>query len=357
MKKIIILSIYSLLFLVAPIYGEPCQQAPGDPYALIDKRRTISKIFSVKTQDRLLVNNQFGDVKVNLWNKKEIRIDITITASAPTDERADDYLNSVRIQESQDNFLISLKTEIDKTTFGNNGWNNWKGKSEGKNSIKIDYTVSMPEDMPLVVLNKFGNISIPKFLAVLKVESSYGDFYAETLKNDHNTISIAFGNAMIKKIDGGTVQSKYSDLQMDRAGSITLVNKFGKLNIGEINKLMADIDYSNAKIGTLNKDAKVKLNFSNNFRINQCTADNIDIDASYSSIYLPAEPGSFDVTVSHGQFNYPEKGNLVFINNRPSTETRKVSTTRQYEGKIGVSTDNGTTLKIVSRFGSVNLKE
>ena len=46
-------------------------------------------------RDRLSVDNQYGQVKINLWDRKEIRVDVAITANAPSDQRATDYLLSL----------------------------------------------------------------------------------------------------------------------------------------------------------------------------------------------------------------------------------------------------------------------
>jgi hypothetical protein len=59
---------------------------------LVEKRRNIVKVFDVKNNDLLMVDNQFGQVKINLWSKEEIKVEIIITANAPTDGRASEYL-------------------------------------------------------------------------------------------------------------------------------------------------------------------------------------------------------------------------------------------------------------------------
>ncbi len=347
-------SIYSLLMLAVPLYAYAHGPGPGDQ-ALPGKQKNISKVFSMHPTDQLLVSNQYGDVKVRLWDKKEVRIDVVILASAPSSAQAEEYVNAVRIGEVREGSLVTIKTEINRRIFGT-GWRPWRDHAGVRNALRIDYTVSMPRDIPLAILNKFGDIRVPHFQAVLKVESSYGNFYAETLENLQNSISIAYGSATIKKMDGGTLQSDYADLRLDRAGTLRLFNKFGRLNIGEINNLMAHINYSTAHIESLTEKAKVKLNFSKNFMIRQCSADDVDIDASYSSVYLPAEPGRFTVTVNHGQFNYPDNGNILLIHTEPVQG--RPAAVRQYEGKIGTPPQHNTPrLKVISRYGNVNLRE
>ncbi|GAB3180218.1 hypothetical protein [Telluribacter humicola] len=325
---------------------------------LVEKRKTIVKVFDVTAKDQLMVDNQFGQVKVNLWDKKDVRVDVVITANAPTDQRAQEYLSSVTIDEKREGSQISLRTNIDRDHFGSNNWSAWKSTSrENKNFIQIDYTINMPKSNALVVHNKFGDTNIPVFHAPLTVNSKHGNFFATDLDNLQNVIQVAFGNADIKTMKGGKLEMRYGDLQLDRATTLTLINKFGKLNIREVDRLHADIDYSGASIGTLTEYCKVRVSYSDNFRINQLpqSAENVDIQAAYSSVVLPAEQSNFDVTVTHGQFRYPNNVK-VSLTNQPGQEQRSPRTsTRSYEGRVGAGT--GTRIKVISKFGDVSLKD
>lgn len=342
---------YKLLFLL--ILALTAAQA--EPTGLIEKRKTFVKVYDVQARDQLSVDNQFGQVKVNLWDRKEIRVDITVTANAPTDQRAVDYLRAVSIHENREGNLIRLRTEIDSEQFGTSNWNLLRNKTGDKNFIQIDYVVSMPKSNALIVKNKFGNTDIPSFQAPLTVLSRYGDFSANELNNGQNTIEVQYGNATIGKMDGGKMDVKYSNLQLDQARTLLLVNKFGKLTIGEVGKLDADIGYSGASIGNVSGSCNVKLSYSGGFQINQLSrnAENVDIQAAYSSVTLPAESSQFNVTVTHGSFRVPTNANVSFTQQPDKSEATR--TTRQYSGKVGAG--NGTTIKVVSRFGDVRLKE
>ncbi|KQS25582.1 hypothetical protein ASG33_22010 [Dyadobacter sp. Leaf189] len=326
---------------------------PGIPEqnGLIEKRRNITKVFDVKSSDMLLVENKFGQVKVNLWAKDEIKVEIIVTANASSDGRASEYLSAVNIDERRLKNQISLVTRIDRSQFGNNGWNNRKGE---KNYIRIDYTVYMPKQNALIVKNEFGDTDIPSFYAPLTIDSRYGNFVANHLENTDNIIDVRYGSATIGKMDGGKLEFEYSKLSLDQAKRILLINKSGELNIRDVINLDADIDYSGAKIGTIRGTGKIKLNYSGNFKIDELTnsAQNVDIQAAYSSIVLPAEANQFNVTVSYGNFTYPT--NNVNFSVQPAKD-HKSYTLKQYQGKIG--TGSGTKITVNSRYGDVRLKE
>jgi hypothetical protein len=60
----------------------------------IEKKKTITKSFTVDTKDKLSINNQHGEVKVELWNKNEIKVDITITGYGNSEKKAQELLDN-----------------------------------------------------------------------------------------------------------------------------------------------------------------------------------------------------------------------------------------------------------------------
>jgi hypothetical protein len=346
-KRAITALLYNfIIFLPSAFAGSP------DPEQnwLIEKKRNIVKVFDVKTNDILEVDNQFGQVKVNLWNKAEVKVEIVITSNASSDGRASEYLSAVKIDEKRVKNQISLTTHIDRSQFSGN---NWSRKGE-KNFIQIDYAVYMPKENALIVRNKFGDTDIPTFHAPLTIDSKYGNFVANQLDNPDNFIDVRYGSAKIGKMDGGKLECRYSNLKLDQAKRVSLNNKFGDLNIGDVINLDADIDYSGAKIGTIRGSGKIKLNYSGNFKIEELTnsAENVDIQAAYSSVILPAEANQFNVTVTYGNFIYPTSN--VNFSVQPSKDDKNYKM-KQYQGKIG--SGSGTKITVISRFGDVKLKD
>ncbi|KAB7725400.1 DUF4097 family beta strand repeat protein [Rudanella paleaurantiibacter] len=324
-----------------------------DGQGAIEKKRTVIKMFDVDQKDKLLIDNQFGQVNVDLWDKNEIRVQIVITANANTDSRAQDFLNTVEITDKREGDQITLKTELQKQS---SSWTNWGNGNGEKNYVRIDYTVQMPRNNALTVRNKFGNTHVATFQAPLNIYTRYGNFTAQQLSGRQNDIDVAFGNADIRNMDAGKLAIAYSNLELDKANVLVLNNKFGKLKIGEVGKIDANISYSGARIGTLRESCKMKLDFSGGFQIEQLkSADNVDIQANYSSVALPINPETgydFDVSVTYGGFKYPNGQNLL-LTTQPNDENRP-GKSRQYIGKIGRG--SGPRVRVVSKFGDVTFR-
>lgn len=325
----------------------------------IEKKKSVIKIFDASGKDQLTLDNQFGQVKVNLWDKNEVRVDITITANSNSDSRAQQFLDGVEIVDKKDGNQISIRTEINRNNTNGNNWN-WNNNKGEKNFVQIDYNVSMPKNMPLTVKNRFGNTSIPVFRAPLVAVTKYGNFSANELVGSKNDIDVAYGKADIQEMLNGNLDIAYSTLDLDKANNIVLVNKFGKMKIGEVESLDGRISYSGGRIGTLKGSGKIKLDFSGGFRIDQLlqSADNVDIQANYSSVVIPMDKNDchFDVTVSYGGFKYPTDRKVTFSQNDDDHKDRNhgYRSTKQYVGKLG--NGSGTKIKVVSKFGEVSLR-
>ncbi len=349
MKTIQLFSTLLLLIITAGFVGaEPIT-------GLVEKRKTLVKVYDVETRDQLSVDNQYGQVKINVWDRKEIRVDITVTANAPTDARASDYLNAISINEKREGNVIMLRTDIDRDNFGTSNWNSWRSNTGEKNFIQIDYVVHMPKGNALMVKNKFGNTDIPSFQAPLTVLSRYGNFSANALENVQNIIEVLYGSAKIGRMDRGNLEIRYSDLNLNQVENLTLVNKSGKVTIGKVGNLQADIDYSGATIGSVTNSCRVNLSYSEGFQVEQLsrTAENVDIQAAYSTVTLPGESNNFNVTITHGSFRLPMNMKVHYTNQPDKADANRA--TKQYEGKVGAG--GGTNIRVISRFGDVRLKD
>ena len=347
--------LYSLLLCLSPLLT----RAGDTDLDAVEKKKTIIKLFDVDGSDNLVVDNQFGQVSVGLWDKKEIRIQITILANSDSDERVQKFLDAVTIDEKRTGNQILVRTNFSQNNLTNWSFSKWKEGGE-RNYVRINYEVMMPKQTALTVRNKFGNTSIPTFQAQLTVHNRYGNFSADELSGRQNDIDVAYGKANIGNIEQGKLAIAYGTLELVKANVLFLTNKFGKLTIGNVGKLDADINYSGAKIGTLRESGRIKLDFSGGFRIDQLmkTADNIDIQASYSSVALPMDNDNdcdFDVTVSYGNFNYGS-GPAMHFKSQPSgnDNQRGPRLTKQYVGKVGDG--SGTKVRVVSKFGNVNFR-
>src|SRR6478752_4980106 len=73
--------------------------ANNDP--LIEKTKSYSKSYNISNKDKINIENSFGEMKLITWAKNEIKVDVTITAKGGTEERAQQILDHISIEDSK----------------------------------------------------------------------------------------------------------------------------------------------------------------------------------------------------------------------------------------------------------------
>src|SRR5579859_6951989 len=118
----------------------------------VRKQRLINKNYNVTADDKLEIENQFGNVVVSTWDKQEITVDIEISARASTEERAQQIMNRIDVKDGKDGNTIWFKTKVGEIHNGNNGRN----RGDNERGFYIDYVIHMPASNRLQIENSFG---------------------------------------------------------------------------------------------------------------------------------------------------------------------------------------------------------
>jgi hypothetical protein len=329
----------------------------------IEKKKTITKSFTVDTKDKLSINNQHGEVKVELWNKNEIKVDITITGYGNSEKKAQELLDNVEIIDKREGEKISFKTLIDSDndswSWGNN-WS-WKGDKKddncncpaNKKGVEVNYMIYMPRTNSLAVSNKYGKTIIAQFAAPLRVTSNYGSFTSDRLTGADKDIFVQYGSSNIKQMDDGDLHIAYSKLNIDKADNLKLTNNYGSVTLDDINNLDGTFQYSSGKIGRINETGKLNISYSDGVQLSELskTLKTLDIRSNYTAVKLPVNGevnADFEVTTTYANFRYPQ-GKLTFTVNPDENDDddRKMGwqSTKTYKGKIGKGSNTKITIK------------
>jgi hypothetical protein len=339
----------------------------------VEKKKTITKTFTVASKDRLNINNQHGDVKIELWDKNEIKVDITIIGYGSSEAKAQELIDNVEITDKREGDKISFKTFIDSDNSSWNWGNNWSwsGKKDDENcncpkakkGVEINYNVYMPRTNALSVSNKYGKTIIPQFDAPLKVTSNYGSFTSDRLKGLDKDIFVQYGTGNIKQMDDGDLQISYSKLNVDKADNLKLKNNYGSVTLDDINNLDGTFQYSSGKIGRINETGKLNITYSDGVQLSEMvkTLKSLDIKSNYTPIKLPVNGdvnADFEVTTTYANFRYPS-GKVTFTVNPDENDDddRKMGwqPTKTYKGKIGKG--SGTKITIKTNYAGVKFME
>jgi hypothetical protein len=279
----------------------------------IEKKRTISRSYAVGPDDRLSIENSFGNVTISTWDKNEIRVDIEIGVRANTDEKAQRMMDQINVTDHQSGKDIGFKTEI-----GNMGKGKDNGNEDGR-KFYVDYKVSMPSKNPLRIENSFGKINIPDFAGTASLTSKFGELTTGKIPNA-KLIHVEFGKAVIGQLNNADVVFKFN---------------------------------SKSTIAGLSGNTKVDIQFCSQVSlfVDKSISD-LSLFQSYSTIDLKVPEdlsARFDIYTNFGSFKNKTDFNISAENEDESSGPKF---DRNYSGKAG---SGSAKIKIKSSFGSVRV--
>jgi len=279
----------------------------------VEKKRTISKSYTVGPDDRLSIENSFGNIVITTWDKNEIQVDIEIGVRANTDDRAQKMMDQINVTEYQGGKEIGFKTEI-----GNMG----KGKDNGgedNRKFYVDYKVSMPSRNPIRIENSFGKINIPDFTGTASLTSKFGELTTGKIPNA-KTIHVEFGKAEIGRLNNADVVFKFN---------------------------------SKSTVAGIGGNSKVDVQFCSQVSLFiDKTISELSLFQSYSTIDLKVPDdlsAQFDVYTNFGSFKNRTDFKIAEENENESSGPKF---DKNYFGKAG---SGSSKIKIKSSFGSVRL--
>ncbi len=315
----------------------------------------------------LNLDNKYGDIVVETWDKNQVVIDVKVTIDMSNRERAEKLLDYIDVQFNQNGDNISAKTVID-SKFNFSGW------GSGSKKFSIDYNVKMPAITALNLTNKYGNTDLDELKGLVNLDIKYGNLTASRLSRGNikplNAIYLAYGkgtiddagwlnmtirycgNMEIDKCQALLLDSKYSKISIGEASSVVSESKYDNLRIDEINNLVIDNGYTGVTIGTLNK--KLEYNGSyGSLNVDRIPTgfESVDVETKYMGVKLGIDESAdykLDAKVSYGGLKYNEDN---FRNHRRIVENNST----EVSGVIGKEESPESTVHIVASYGSVRL--
>lgn len=300
--------------------------------------KNYSKSYTVNANDKLVIDNLYGKISVNTWNKNEIKVDVQVKVAAKDDADAKQLLNKVSINNNKTGPKVSFKTNIAKDGV----WNLLSGKNKNiYRRIEINYNIYMPTRNALDISNQWGIIELPDFEGKVVINCSYTNLIAQSLSNTAE-IHINNGDAKIAKL-------QKSDLNIS----------YGNLNLGSADRLNAVVNFSSAKIGKINTYGVINMQYGTGLQIDDLDKNikNLSVNSSFSNVKLGLSDNknaNFNVTVRNGSFSYSNPAiNMTAKNPGDSTaNSGQWQPAQNYSGQVG----KGSTTKIIkinSSYGSV----
>lgn len=333
--------------------------AKGQTY---EKSKHLTRSFEISEITEIQVSNKYGTVHIIPWDKDSVRFEIDLAVKANKESKVDKIYDYIDFDFTETHYYIIAQTEF--TNKSNNFWSELTDIANmifsGGNKAVIDYTVYVPDNNPLRITNKFGNIYLTDHYGKLDIDLSNGDLKAHSLKGE-STINIEFGRGNIHLFESGHLKSNYSEVEVEHSDRLKLSSKSSTITLGENTDLILDTrrdklqvaeasvisgesSFSYITIVNVLKSLNLKTNYgeltikglSPVFRL-------ADINSTYTDIFLTIHSHAFiDLEINHD--NRTDLGLPGSFNGIRMEEKDPEKGVFATYGKVGE--ENGTPIRI-----------
>jgi hypothetical protein len=332
---------------------------PGRAGAHDDYTKVIKKEYTINPDGQVILENKFGQIHCNNWDKNLVAIEVRITVTASSQESANKLLDMVNIVSNGNPSQVETRTVFSKEGFS------------GNSKVNVDYTVNMPATVNLSLTNKFGDAFLNDLSGKGNFNISYGNLEVNKLLNSDNVIDIKFGKGDVQYITGSMVSLKYSEMRVEYAGSLFVDSKFSNLEGNKIIALSIGFEggnvevestsavsgkskFSDINVGHLDKKIELDIQYGD--------CDVSVLAADFTLVSVRNKYGNVSVGIPQGT-GYMLDADLKFCDldfpEDQATFTQKITTntSKSFKATIGKKANPGPAVIIKSEYGNVSLEE
>ena len=163
------------------------------------------------------IEHSNGDLNIRAVPGTELRIQAAIRCSARSLDQARGCADNIQINVDESSTGVSVRTVYPRT-------NNV--------SYDVDYEITMPENAPLDVRNRFGSVSVSNLHATANIHNSNGPV-TFTGGRGQQRVENSFGNVDVRANDGDfiVVNNNGNVAVNDVTGKADIRNRFGEIRV------------------------------------------------------------------------------------------------------------------------------
>jgi hypothetical protein len=353
-KTVIKCTVVLLMFIVFT----PCLMAQAE------LKKKISKNFTSNSLTHVSISNSFGKVEIKEGSDNQVNFDVEISVKNVSESKAQKILDNIEIQFTSVENTIEAITKVDDDLLHN--------MNDEDRKITIDYTVLMPSDLYLSVVNKFGDITMGNYSGQLDLEVKYGNLHTGNLtRGDNkplNEIKLGYSNGYINDCNWAKIILKYSNINLNSGKALVVVSKYSKFIIDKASSVVADAEFDTYEIGSLSNFVG-KFSYSN-VKI-ASLSNKYDVESAFTDIkvkYIPRDFESIRVENKYGSVrlaidetaSYTIDANAKFADVK-CADSHGLSrihknTSTKLSGRVGSDASPKASVFIDTNFGEVDLE-
>lgn len=227
----------------------------------------------VKPGANISLKNQFGNIVLLPWDKKDLRLEFEFKALAKEKAQAEEVLNDMGIVKRAVSGAYSLELR------GADGGSNEERK------IESHWTVYIPKaKFALIIANRFGNVNIPDYACkALSAHVKFGALQCGSLQTDEQKceLKVEHGSLKLTNCKTANVQAKFSSVDITRCTNLVLnVQHAEQVSIGTCTDLNLVCEFSGVTLDQAH-NATVSLQHS---KLNAKAVRNLNGSLRHSAI-------------------------------------------------------------------------
>jgi DUF4097 and DUF4098 domain-containing protein YvlB len=198
--------------------------------------RDVERTLKFAEGQMLRIEHRNGDVRITAQPRADIQIHAAIRVSGPSQAAADTFAERIQVEIVETGMGITVRTRYPDA------------HRERNLSFSVDYTVSMPERMPLEVRNSFGNTWVTGAKGGAAVVSAQGTLTLADGAGRHR-LENSFGAVDVQRVAGdlAVTNSNGAVSVVSVNGNVDLTNRFGLVKANTIRGAAA-VSSSNGQV-------------------------------------------------------------------------------------------------------------
>ncbi len=320
--------------------------------------KKISKSFQVQKDAEFIVENRFGRIHCNVWDKNEISIEVDISATGRDAREAERLLEGVKVEiQGNASKVEAITTMPERTT-----------RSE-RSVVTVDYTIYMPVTLNLRLSNKFGDIYLDENTGTSVINLDYGGLQVNRLGNKDHELNMRFSkgtlgmaknlklNISYSELKAGEIvnlliDSKFSTFEVEHAGTITHDSQYDTSNLGELKSIKTVAKFSTIKIGSVSEVLDLDMRYGG------CTVK--EIGPQFREIVIINSFGNVDLRFDPDiSFNLEAESNFGGVRFPQNSDVKVEETSftgKIYKGIVGKDIQTTRRVIVTTKNGDVSIK-
>ncbi len=214
--------------------------------------KQIKESYPFPQNGSVSLTNKYGDVTIYGWDKSEVEITIRIDSQGKDEEIAKELLDRIQPNIKASKNKITITSVINKKEEGvfRKFLNKISATVGSKANSQIDYTIYVPQNIEVEVVNKYGDIRVSDWDGYLIANVEHGDVRLPHEIKESN-ISIKYGTLKAFNLREATINANDATLNINNASQLKLMSNGSIITLDQMGTLQLDSNKDEIEIASI----------------------------------------------------------------------------------------------------------